>query len=127
MKSFFMLLFRTKSCKFLSLIEIWGWFSHFSMRNFWWIVSICSKKGLTIGIFNISTFSMVSNLFSLHLMYNFPKTHDFCHKHILKHCSTVVKYFKTTINTEFSIVNRYWSNCKTKNWTQKQEVIMWHG
>ena len=50
------------------------------------------KSGLTVGIFDISTFSMVSSYSLLHLMEIFPVAHNFFKKHIVKHCFTVFNY-----------------------------------
>ena len=41
---------------FFSLMEIWGWLTHFSITNFWCIYDCTLKKVLTAGIFNMSTF-----------------------------------------------------------------------
>ena len=82
------------------------------------------KKRLNISILNISTFSMVLCLFLLYLMEIFPKTHDFWSKNIVKHCSTVVKYVETTINSKFSTVNHYLTNDNTKKWLRKEQIIM---
>ena len=73
------------------------------------------KKGLTVSFFNISTFSMALCLLLLYLMEIFPKTHNFWNKTIVKQCLTVVKYFETTINTKFLMVNHYLPNCNTEN------------
>ena len=73
------------------------------------------EEGLTVSIFNISTFSMVLCFFLLHLMKIFPKARNFCNKTVVKHCLLVVKYSETTINTKFSTVNHYLTNCNTKN------------
>ena len=70
---------------------------------------------LTVTILNITTFSMVLWLFLLHLMEIFPKTNNFGNKTIFKHCITVVKYIDTTINTKFSTVKHYLTNCNTTN------------
>ena len=74
------------------------------------------KKRLTISFFNISTFSMFLCLFLLHITETFPKTHEFCNRKIVNHCSTVVKYFETTIKLKFSMVNHYLTKYNTKNW-----------
>ena len=73
------------------------------------------KSGLSVGIFNISTFSMALCLFSLHLMEIIPMAHKFWKKNIVKHSVTVVKWFETTITTKCTTVNHYLSNCSTKN------------
>ena len=70
---------------------------------------------LIVGIFNISAFSIVLGLFLLHLTEIFPITHSFWKKNIVKRSLTVVKQFETTINTEFTAVNHYLTNCKTIN------------
>ena len=49
------------------------------------------KRGLTVGIFDISTFSMGLCFFSLHLMEIFLMTQNFWEKNIVKHWLTVVK------------------------------------
>ena len=107
--------FRPKFCKFFLLIEIWGWLTHFSITNFVCIYDYMLKIGLIVSIFNFSTFSIVLCLFLLRLMESFPKAHNFSSKTTVKHCLTVVKYFETTMNTKFSTVNHYLTNCNTKN------------
>ena len=62
---------------------------------------------LIVEISKISAFSIVLCLILLHLMEIFPITHSFWKKNIVKHSLTVVKYFETTINTEFTTVNNY--------------------
>ena len=84
------------------------------------------KKGLTVGVFNISTISMVLCLFLLHLMQIFPKAHNFWKKTFVKHCLTVVEYFETTINTMFLTFTYYLTNCRTKHWLSKEGIIMWY-
>ena len=116
--------FRPKFCRFFSLIEIWGWLTHFLITNFLCIYDYMSKNGLTFGIFNISTFSMVLCLFLLNLMEIFQKTHNFWDKTIVKPYLTVVKYFETTINTKFSAINHYLTNFNTKYWLWKEGNIM---
>ena len=118
-----MILFRSKLCKFFSLIEIWGWFTNFSITNFSYIYDYMLKKGLTISIFNISNLSIVLCLFLLHLMKIFQKTHNFCNKTIVKHCLTLDKYCENMINTKFSTVNHYLTNCKIKNLLSKEGII----
>ena len=66
---------------------------------------ISVKKGLTDGIFNISTFSMVLCSFLLSLMKIFSNAHHFLNKTIVKHSLFPVKYIETTINTK--IFNGY--------------------
>ena len=119
-----MFLFRTNFDKVFLLLEIWRLLSHFSIRSFLNIYDYMLKKRLTISISNISTFSMVLCLFLLHLMEIFPKVHDFSNKNIVKHCSTIVKYFDTTINTKFPTVNHYLTSYRTKNWLPKEHNIM---
>ena len=47
-------------------------------------------------------------------------------KNIVKHCSTVVKYFETTISTKMSTVNHYLINCNTKNLLSKNNYhVAW--
>ena len=116
--------FRPNFCRFFSLIEIWGWLTHFLITNFLCIYDYMSKNGLTFGIFNISTFSMVLYLFLLHLMEIFQKTHNFWDKTIVKPYLTVVKYFETAINTKFSAINHYLTNFNTKYWLWKEGNIM---
>ena len=41
---------------FFSLMEIWGWLTHFSITNFWCIYDCTLKKVLTASIFNMSTY-----------------------------------------------------------------------
>ena len=45
-----------KLTSFFSLMEIWGWVTHFSITNFWCIYDCMLKKVLTAGIFNMPTF-----------------------------------------------------------------------
>ena len=73
------------------------------------------KEGLTVSIFNISTFSMISCFSLFHLTEIFPKRHNSLNKTIVKHCLFVVKYLETTINTNFLTVKHYLTNCNTKN------------
>ena len=92
--------FRIKFCKLFSLIEIWGWLSHFFITNCLCIYDYMLKKWLNISIFNISTFPMLLCCFLLRLIKIFPKSHDFLNKNFVKHFSTVVKYFELTSNTK---------------------------
>ena len=112
-----MFLFRINFYKFFSVLQIWSWLSHFSIRSFSSIYDYMLKKRLTSSIFKISTFTIVLCLFLPHRIEIFPKTHDFWNKNIVKHCSTVVKYFETKINTKFSTVNHYFTNNNTKKLT----------
>ena len=102
------------------------WFplTHFSIKNFWCIYDYMLKKGLTVCIFNISTFSMVLCGFLLHIVNIFPKTNNFWNKKVVKHCLTVVNYLGKAINTNFSTVNHYLTNWNTKNWLWTERVIM---
>ena len=54
----------------------------------------------------------------------FPKENLFFNKTIVKHCLPAVKYFETTINTKFSTVNHYLTNCNTKVGLWKEGIIM---
>ena len=45
-----------KWASFFSLMEIWGWVTHFSITNFWCIYDCTLKIVLTAGIFNMPTF-----------------------------------------------------------------------
>ena len=115
-----MFLFWYKFCKFLSLIEIWGWLTHFSITNFWCTDNYMLKKGLIDSVFNIFTCSMVLCSFLLHLMQIFPKENHFLNKTIVKRCLFAVKYFETRSSTKFSTVNHYLTNCNTTNWLWKK-------
>ena len=119
-----MFISRPRFCKFLSLIEMWGWLIHFSITNFLCIYDYMLKKGLTVSIFNISTFSMVLCLFLLDLMEIFRKSHNFSNKTIVKHYLTVVGYFETMTNIKLSTINHYLTNCNTKNLHCKEGIIM---
>ena len=54
----------------------------------------------------------------------FPKTHKYGNKTIVKHFLTFVKYFERMINTKFSTVSHYITNCKIKNWLGKEGIMM---
>ena len=110
-----MFLFRPKFFKFLSLIEMWEWLTHFSITTFRCNYDYMLKEGLTDSIFKISTFSMVLCSSFLHHIEIFPKAHNFLNKAIVKQCSFVVNYFERTINTKFSTVNHCLTNSDTKN------------
>ena len=113
------------ACKLSPLMEIWGWLTHFPITNFLCIYDCMLKKTVNRCIFNISTFWMVLCFCLLHLMEIFPeKTDNFWSKTIAKPFLTVVKYFETMINTKFSTVNYYLTNCNTKNWLWKEGNIM---
>ena len=75
--------FRAIFCTLLSLIEIWGQLSSFTITIYDAFMTIYEKRGLTVGIFDISTFSMTLCFFLLHLMKVFPTTQNFFGK---KYC-----------------------------------------
>ena len=83
--------FRTKFCNFVSLIEIWVRLTHFSIANLLCIFDSMLRSGLTVGIYDISTFSMVLCLFLLRRMEIFKIAHNFWKRNIVKNCLIVVK------------------------------------
>ena len=117
-----MLLFSPIFCKVSSLIYRCRPLTHFSITN---LLSIYNYW-LTLGIFNISAISMILCLFSLHLMKIFAIAHLFWNKNIAKHCITMINELETTINTKFTTVNHYFTNCKTKSWLWKEGMIVYY-
>ena len=97
-------------CHCFPLTEILGWLNNLYITNFLRIYDFLLKKVLTVNIFKLSTFSMVWFLLLLHLMKIHTKTDNFWNKTIVKHFLTAVKYFETTINTKFSMLNHYLTN-----------------
>ena len=85
---------RPNFCKLFSSIKILRQLTYFSRKYLLCIYNYLLKTWITVGVFDVSTFSMVWWLFSLHLMKIFPMTHNFWEKNIVKHCKTVVKYVK---------------------------------
>ena len=74
-------IFISKVCKFLSLIEILGQLTNFSVTNLYSIYDYILDKWVNRG--NFSDFSIVRCLFLLHLMEIFPITHSFWKKILL--------------------------------------------
>ena len=61
------------------------------ITNLLCIFTYLLKSGLTVGICDISTFSMVLWLFVLHLMGIFLMTYSFWERNIVYQCLTVAK------------------------------------
>ena len=111
-----MFLFRPTFCKFFSLVEIWGWLTHFPITNFLCSYDYMLEKGHLLAFSTFLLFEWFYACFLIHIMEIFPKTHNFRNKTIVKSFLIVVKYFETTIKTKFLTVNHYLTNCSTKAW-----------